>query len=160
MALHLVALLRSLPVLHVDETTDRIGTWNCWMHVVSTGLYTLIHASATRGEATIEEAGVLKGYTGVLVHDRLAMYFKLKRTKHGLWRAHLSRDLADVAVVATQTAWAAGLAALLVETNTACDAARLKGREQLEVTKKRAFTAAALRTCAWSLAALLAMLKQ
>ena len=38
--------------------------------------------------------------------------------------AHLLRDLADVAVVATQTAWAAGLAALLVEINNACDEAR------------------------------------
>ncbi len=57
----LVALLKSLPVLHVDETSDRIGTTNCWMHVVSTSLYTLIHASLTRGEAAIDEAGVLKG---------------------------------------------------------------------------------------------------
>jgi transposase len=137
----LVTLLRSLPVLHVDETTDRIGTRNCWMHVVSTGLYTLIHASTTRGEAAIEKAGVLRGYTGVLVHDRLAMYFRLKRARHGLCGAHLLRDLADVAVVvATQTAWAAGLAALLVEINTACDAARLAGRATLKVSDRTAFT--------------------
>jgi len=32
----LVALLKSLPVLHVDETSDRVGTAACWMHVVST----------------------------------------------------------------------------------------------------------------------------
>jgi transposase len=38
----LVGRLRSLPVLHADETTDRIGTATCWMHVVSTGLFTLI----------------------------------------------------------------------------------------------------------------------
>ena len=136
----LVALLKSLPVLHVDETSDRIGTTNCWMHVVSTSLYTLIHASRTRGEAAIDEAGVLKGYTGVLVHDRLAMYFRLKRAKHGLCGAHLLRDLADVAVVATQTAWAAGLAALLVEVNRACAEARRSGREQLGLKDKRAFT--------------------
>ena len=54
-----MALLKTLPVLHVDETTDRLGTKNCWMHVVSTPLYTLIHASMTRGEAAIEEIGVL-----------------------------------------------------------------------------------------------------
>jgi transposase len=136
----LVALLKSLPVLHVDETSDRIGTTNCWMHVVSTSLYTLVHASLTRGEAAIDEAGVLKGYTGVLVHDRLAMYFKLKRAKHGLCGAHLTRDLADVAVVATQSAWAAGLAALLVEINRACDEARRSGWEQLGLKDKRAFT--------------------
>ncbi len=100
----LVALLKSLAVLRVDETSDRVGTTNCWMHVVSSRLYTLINASTTRGEAAIDEAGVLRGYTGVLVHDRLAIYFKLKNARHGLCGAHLLRDLADVAVVATQTA--------------------------------------------------------
>jgi transposase len=78
----LVTLLATLPVLHVDETSDRLETKNCWMHVISTPLYTLIHASLTRGEAAIEEMGVLLDYRGVLVHDRLAMYWKLKRAKH------------------------------------------------------------------------------
>jgi transposase len=136
----LVALLKSLPVLHVDETSDRVGTTNCWMHVVSTRLYTLIHASATRGEAAIDDAGVLRGYTGVLVHDRLAMYFKLKRAKHGLCGAHLLRDLADVAEIATQTAWAAGLAALIIEINAACDHARRRGYRQLGLKARRTFT--------------------
>ncbi len=126
----LVAVLRTLPVLHADETTDRIGTATCWLHVVSTGLYTLIHASATRGGDAIDEAGVLRGYRGVVVHDRLAMYWKL-RAKHGLCGAHLLRDLADVATVATQTPWAAGLAALLVEINAACEQAETVGSNGL-----------------------------
>jgi transposase len=137
----LVAVLGTLPVLHADETTDRIGTTNCWMHVVSTGAYTLIHASATRGGDAIDEAGVLRGYRGVIIHDRLAMYWKLKRAKHGLCGAHLLRDLADVALVATQTAWATGLAALLVEANAACEAARLRGLRQLAPARQRAFAA-------------------
>lgn len=135
----LVALLRTLPVLHADETTDRIGTVNCWMHVVSTGLYTLIHASATRGAAAIADAGVLVGYRGVIVHDRLALYWTLKKARHGVCAAHLLRDLASVAAVATQTAWAAGLAALLVEVNVACDAARAAGHKALAPTRQRAF---------------------
>lgn len=69
----LVALLRTLPVLHADETTDRVGTKTCWMHVVSTAMFTLIHASVTRGSDAIDEAGVLRGYRGVVVHDRLAV---------------------------------------------------------------------------------------
>jgi len=135
----LVALLRTLPVLHADETTDRIGTRNCWMHVVSTGLYTLIHASVTRGTAAIEEAGVLPGYTGVIVHDRLALYWRLKRAKHGLCAAHLLRDLADVALVSSQAAWASGLAALLVEINNACEQARVRGLRQLSPARQRGF---------------------
>jgi len=136
----LVVLLRSLPVIHADETTDRVSTKNCWMHVASTGLYTLIHASMTRGTEAIERAGVLIGYHGVVIHDRLALYWKLK-AKHGLCAAHLLRDLADVATVATQTAWAAELAALLVEINTACDQARLRGLKTVAPAAKRAFAA-------------------
>jgi transposase len=136
----LVACLRTLPVLHADETTDRIGTKNCWMHVVSTGLFTLIHASVTRGGDAIDEAGVLRGYRGVIVHDRLAMYWKLK-AKHGLCAAHLLRDLADVAIGVTQTAWAAGLAGLLVEINAACEDARRRGLEQIGPSYQRAFAA-------------------
>ena len=136
----LVALLRSLPVLHADETTDRLGTKTCWMHVVSTAAFTLIHASVTRGSDAIDEAGVLRGYRGVVVHDRLAMYWKLK-AKHGLCGAHLLRDLADVAGVATQTAWATGLAALLVEINAACDDARRRGLRRLAPALQRAFAA-------------------
>ncbi len=149
----LVTLLRTLPVLHADETSDRIGTVNCWMHVVSTGLYTLIHASTTRGSDAIAEAGVLKGYKGVIIHDRLALYWKLKQAKHGLCGAHLLRDLADVAVVATQTTWATALAALLVEINTACETARLDGLKQLAPTKQRAFAARYDRLGAKGLAA-------
>lgn len=136
----LVLLLRSLPVLHADETSDRVGTVNCWMHVVSNSLYTLIHASTTRGSEAITEAGVLRGYKGVIVHDRLALYWKLKRAKHGLCNAHLLRDLADVAIVFDQTAWASGLAALLVEINSACESARLAGHKALAPRLKREFS--------------------
>ncbi|MDA8358938.1 MAG: IS66 family transposase [Actinomycetota bacterium] len=136
----LVVFLHTLPVLHVDETSDRVGTKTCWMHVASSRLYTLIHASVTRGEAAIDEAGVLRGYRGVVVHDRLAMYWKLK-AKHAVCGAHLLRDLAKVAAVATQAAWATGLAALLVEINTACGSARERGLKSLGPSVQRAFAA-------------------
>jgi transposase len=134
----LVVLLQTLPVLHVDETSDRVGTATCWMHVVSNHLYTLIHASVTRGEQAIRTAGVLIGYRGVVVHDRLAMYWKLK-AKHAVCGAHLLRDLAEVATVATQRSWAAGLAALIVEINAACDDARRRGLKALAPSAQRAF---------------------
>jgi transposase len=137
----LVALLRSLPVLHADETTDRVGTVNCWMHVVSTASYTLIHASATRGMDAIRTAGVLVGYRGVIVHDRLALYWKLKAAKHGICGAHLLRNLAEVALVDDQSAWATGLAGLLVEINRACEDARTRGLKSLAPTSQRSFAA-------------------
>lgn len=137
----LVILLRSLPVLHADETTDRVGTQTAWMHVASTSTYTLIHASMTRGYEAIRDAGVLIGYRGVIVHDRLTLYWKLKCAKHGLCGAHLLRDLADVAQVATQTAWAGGLARLLVDINTACDQARALGHKAVAPNMRHSFAA-------------------
>ena len=135
----LVAFLRTLPVLHADETTDRIGTVTCWMHVVSTASYTLIHASATRGLEAVRTAGVLIGYRGVIVHDRLALYWKLTAARHGICSAHLLRDLAQAATVATQKTWAEGLAGLLVEINTACDDARHRGLKTLAPAARNAF---------------------
>ena len=135
----LVACLRNLTVIHVDETTDRIGTITCWTHVVSTNLFTLIHASAARGVQAVRDAGVLVGYQGVIVHDRLAMYWQFKRAKHQVCAAHLLRDLASVAKVATQQAWAGGLAGLLVEINTACDQARSAGHRTLAPKLQRGF---------------------
>ncbi|MGH9066827.1 MAG: IS66 family transposase [Acidimicrobiales bacterium] len=137
----LVALLRSLPVLHADETTDRIGTTNCWMHVISTATYTLIHASATRGFQAVRDAGVLIGYRGVVVHDRLALYWKLKSARHGVCAAHLLRDLASVAAIPTQAAWARDLAGLLVEINNACGDARARGLKALSPRLRSSFTA-------------------
>jgi transposase len=137
----LVAFLRTLPVLHADETTDRIGTVTCWMHVVSTASFTLIHASATRGFEAVRTAGVLIGYRGVIVHDRLALYWKLTTARHGICSAHLLRDLAQAATVATQKTWAEGLAGLLVEINTACDDARARGLKTLAPNLRNAFNA-------------------
>lgn len=137
----LVAWLVTLPVLHADETTDRIGTATCWMHVISTGAYTLIHASFTRGRDAVDEVGVLTRYRGVIVHDRLAMYFTLKRAKHGICGAHLLRDLAAVAQVRSQAAWSTALAELLVEINDACHRARALGHKSLAPASQRDFAA-------------------
>ena len=137
----LTAVLRTMVVLHCDETTDRVGTATVWMHVVSTRAYTLIHASWTRGHDAIIEMGVLHRYRGVIIHDRLALYWKFKTAKHGLCGAHLLRDLEEVAVVATQKSWAAGLAGLLVEITRACDDARIAGHARLAPALVREFTA-------------------
>jgi hypothetical protein len=137
----LVAVLKTLKVLHADETTDRVGTDTCWMHVLSTRAYTFIHASMTRGADAISEMGVLAGYTGVVVHDRLALYWKFRKARHGLCGAHLLRDLEEVGAVATQRGWASGLSRLLLEINKACDQARLAGHARLAPTLVRAFTA-------------------
>jgi transposase len=135
----LVALLRSLPVVHAEETTDRVGTANIWMQVLSAARYSLIHASPTRGLEAIREAGVLIGYRGVIIHDRQALYWKLEQAKHGVCSAHLLRDLAAVAERVSQRCWASGLAGLLIEINDAADDARARGLKRLAPVLKRSF---------------------
>ena len=137
----LTTALRAMAVIHVDETSDRVGTQTCWMHVVSTRMLTLIHASTTRGVQAVHDAGVLAGYTGIIVHDRLAMYWQFTRARHQACGAHLIRDLAHVAEVATQKMWATAMSRLLVEINDACDDARTRRLKTVAPQQQRQFAA-------------------
>ncbi|MCU1490655.1 MAG: archae-like transposase [Acidimicrobiaceae bacterium] len=118
------------PVVHVDETPDQVRTEQVWFHVCATERYTFLYASATRAKTAPDEAGVLGRFTGTMVHDRLAMYFKYQDAAHATCGAHLLRDLEAAGVRWNQT-WAAEMATLLTETNTACHAARAAGKGRL-----------------------------
>jgi transposase len=122
--------LRAATLVHVDETSDQVRTDKWWFHVVSNELYTYLFASPTRGKAAPDEAGVLGAFGGVMVHDRLAMYFKYDQANHAVCGSHLLRDLAAVGVGWDQ-GWANDMAALLIEMNNAAHAARAKGRNNL-----------------------------
>jgi transposase len=117
--------------VHVDETSVQVGTELAWFHVTSTERLTLLHADPTRGKAGVERAGVLPGYTGVAVHDRLGMYFDYESATHAVCGAHLLRNLASVAVVFDQADWAGAMRALLLEMNTAAEAAVAAGKERI-----------------------------
>ena len=119
------------PVVHVDETSDQVRTEKVWFHVCATELYTLLCASETRGKEAPDEAGVLGRFTGVMMHDRLAMYFKYRDAAHAVCGAHLLRDLAAAAERIDQT-WANEMATLLTETNAACHTARDAGKSALD----------------------------
>ncbi len=122
--------LRDATLVHVDETSDQVTTDKWWFHVVSNQLYTYLFASPTRGKAAPDEAGVLGAFGGVMVHDRLAMYFKYDKATHAVCGSHLLRDLAAVGVGWDQ-GWANDLAALLTEMNNAAHAAQAKGKSHL-----------------------------
>jgi len=126
------------PVVHVDETPDQVRTGTWWFHVASTDLYTLLFASATRGKAAPDQAGVLGRFAGVMVHDRLAMYFRYKAATHLICGAHLPRDLAAAGGRWNQ-GWAGEMSRLLTEANKACHAARDEGRTSLHPEQLAAF---------------------
>jgi transposase len=122
--------LRDAALVHVDETSDQVKTDKWWFHVVSNELYTYLFASPTRGKDAPDEAGVLGAFGGVMVHDRLAMYFKYDQATHAVCGSHLLRDLAAVGVEWDQ-GWAHDMAMLLTEVNNAAHDARAKGRSHL-----------------------------
>lgn len=126
----LASRLRRADVVYVDETSDQVRTDTWWFHVVATELYTYLVASSTRGKAAPDEAGVLSDFSGVMVHDRLAMYFKYDKAAHAVCAAHLLRDLASVGARWDQ-GWAKDMADLLCEMNDAAHCARAAGKKRI-----------------------------
>jgi transposase len=67
--------IRASSVVHFDETPTRVKKAKHYFHVACTELLTLLHADVTRGLDAVERVGVLPGYKGTAIHDRLGMYF-------------------------------------------------------------------------------------
>jgi transposase len=88
--------LKASPLIHNDETGSMINKKNNWIHSTSNNLVTLFHPHPRRGQAAIDDIGILAGYGGISVHDCYASYFRYDIT-HALCGAHLVRELAAVA---------------------------------------------------------------
>lgn len=89
-------------VVHVDETGARVAGVKWWFHVACTALFTLLGVHRRRGVAATDELGVLPRVRGTLVHDRWAPYWRYTQAAHAICNAHILRDLAAVAEVASQ----------------------------------------------------------
>lgn len=125
-----VRRLRASPLVHVDETSDQVRTDKWWFHVVSNDRYTHLVASPTRGKEAPDQAGVLSTFGGVMVHDRLAMYFNYDKATHAICLAHVLRELEPIGQRWDQ-GWANDMAALLKEMNAAAHDARDRGDSTL-----------------------------
>jgi transposase len=123
--------LCSAEVVHFDETGLRVRTSPYWLHVMCTEFLTLLHADPTRGKDAIGRAGVLPGFRGVAVHDRLAQYFDYDEATHAVCNAHVVRNLTSVARVWDQAEWANTMKELLLEMKEAADEACTAGRRRL-----------------------------
>ena len=85
--------LKSASIAHADETGFKVGTQPHWMHVVCNARYTFLGIHRRRGYQAIEDFGILKDFSGRLVHDCLEMYFRLNKCQHSLCNPHLIREL-------------------------------------------------------------------
>ena len=79
---------------HSDETGVRVAGKLHWLHVFSSVLYTFFFVHEKRGkEALNDPQSILPKYSGWVVHDCWASYFKFDGVKHALCGAHILREL-------------------------------------------------------------------
>ena len=124
-------------VLHADETGARIAGARWWFHVACTDLLTLLDCHERRGAEAFSDMGVLPFFSGVLVTDGWKPYWSIGSAEHALCCAHLLRDLASIAQIASQTAWADAMADLLVEAKHAVETAGPDGLDPRQLANLR-----------------------
>ncbi|MGP8071745.1 MAG: IS66 family transposase, partial [Thermoplasmata archaeon] len=83
--------LRTVPVVHGDETSFRIGGQNGWMWVFSHLKAVVYRIAPSRGQDVVRE--MLEGYEGTLVRDAWDPYDCLTTAKHQLDLLHVNRWL-------------------------------------------------------------------
>lgn len=108
------ALLKS-KAMHVDETSMRVDKKNYWVHVCSAGLITVKQLHRKRGKEAMDEHNIIPRYSGVIVHDCWASYFKYDSCDHGLCGAHIIRELSFV-IESNEYLWAKRMRKLLLLT--------------------------------------------
>ncbi|MBV9029388.1 MAG: transposase [Pseudonocardiales bacterium] len=125
-------LLRSVGVLHVDESPGRAAGGLEYVHVAATPFLTAMHTGG-RSAADIDAGDVLPGYAGTIVRDGYAGYAHLIDAHHAWCGAHLLRDLHAVHTADPDAQlWAAAMATTLTDANTAAAAARAGGQTTLD----------------------------
>lgn len=133
-------LMRDAQVVHADETGLRVEAHLRWVHAVSSGDLTYLELHERRGFAAMEDMGVFRHLSGVLVHDGWGAYRIYENVAHALCNAHHLRELDAVAEAAGQS-WATDMAALLAQTWHRVLEAKELGRSALsakELAKIRA----------------------
>lgn len=120
--------LQASRLLHVDETGARISGTRQWVHVASTKLLTLLDCHPKRGVDATDAMGVLPAFGGVAMHDRWKPYWRYD-CDHSICGAHVLRDLAAVAEIPSQAAWAEAMARLLLDAKHAQEQAVDEGAE-------------------------------
>ena len=124
--------LAAAPVAHFDETGARVAGRLHWLHSACTDRLSLFTVHPRRGRQAMDQAGVLPDFQGVAVHDGWSSYAHYQQATHARCNAHHLRELAGVATLPGQRAWATGMAALLIEAKWAVGRAVAAGTDRLD----------------------------
>lgn len=122
----IAAAVSASPVVHFDETGQRVGARLRWLHSAGTPLLTWYGAHDKRGQIAMDAFGILPAFQGVAVHDGWASYRDYACT-HALCNAHHLRELIYLEET-TQQIWPRKMIEFLRRAKTEADAAKLAQR--------------------------------
>lgn len=114
------------PVVHFDETGQRVGGKLHWLHTAATLQLTWYGTHDKRGRIAMDAAGILPVFQGVAVHDGWSSYREYDCT-HALCNAHHLRELIYLEET-TQQPWTRKMIEFLRAAKKEADAARHAAR--------------------------------
>lgn len=94
---------------HFDETGTRVDKKLWWVHDASNCEYTYLDISPKRGNAGMEQCGVLPEFKGIAMHDCWASYWNYPDIQHAVCCAHLLRELTGIDENHPEQKWASAL---------------------------------------------------
>jgi transposase len=121
--MRIAVAMSASPVVHFDETGQRVGARLRWLHTAGTPLLTWYGAHDKRGQVAMDDFGILPAFQGVAVHDGWASYREYACT-HALCNAHHLRELIYLEET-TEQAWPRKMIDFLRRAKNHADAAKL-----------------------------------
>ena len=113
------------------ETGTRVDKKLWWVHDASNCEYTYLDISPKRGNAGMEQCGVLLEFKGIAMHDCWASYWNYPDIQHAVCCAHLLRELTGIDENHPEQKWASAFIDLLLEMKKVKDKAVEKGKDFL-----------------------------
>lgn len=113
------------------ETGTRVDKKLWWVHDASNCEYTYLDISPKRGNAGMEQCGVLPEFKGIAMHDCWASYWNYPDIQHAVCCAHLLRELTGIDENHPEQKWASAFIGLLLEMKKVKDKAVEKGKDFL-----------------------------
>lgn len=134
-----LALLQKNTPVHCDESGARTAGSLAWVHNVSDADLTYQTVSWKRGIIGMHEANFLPEFTGTIVHDCWASYWKFDGLKHAVCCAHLLRELTGIEESHPEQKWPARIKQLLLHMKKVKERAIDHGKSELSYYHQRKF---------------------
>ena len=118
-------------LVNLDETGVGVNGKLYWVHSASTETLTYQTISEKRGQAGMEEGGILPYFSGIAVHDCWNPYWKYDGITHAVCNAHILRELTAIEEMSPTHTWATEMKRFLLSTKKVKEDWCAKGGQEL-----------------------------